>query len=381
MEAVAAFAATELPPSSASPALIRAALARAHARLRADLALYDAAGALLAQAGHPPPLLPGRPAAGFVPGAGGPAFVLHLDDGRWLATRLPRAPRRPGAWLVMMLGAVAIAVAAGAFPVARRLTRRLERLKAGVERLGRGDLSARVEVEGRDEVAALAESFNAAAARIEELMRTHKMLLANCSHELRTPLARIGMALSLAPSRIGPAERAHLKADVAELDHLIDEILLASRLDAVGAPQRSEEIDLLALAAEEGARFDAPVHGRPVYVRGEAALLRRMIRNLVENARRHGGDAVPDIEVGVSGDAGAFIEVRDRGPGVAADVRERVFEPFFRLPGAPETGRGSGLGLALVRQIARAHGGEAECLASESGGRFRVMLAAIAPSY
>src|SRR5437870_4321911 len=83
-------------------------------------------------------------------------------------------------------------------PCCRRRTRRLERLKSGVEQLGQGDLAARVAIEGKDEVATLAASFNAAAARIEELVRSNKMLLANCSHELRTPLTRINMALALA---------------------------------------------------------------------------------------------------------------------------------------------------------------------------------------
>src|SRR2546422_7148170 len=90
---------------------------------------------------------------------------------------------------------LALAVGVGAYPVVRRLTRRLERLQAGVESLGAGELSARVEVEGRDEVARLAESFNSSAARIEELVSAHKMLLANTSHELRTPLSRIRLRL------------------------------------------------------------------------------------------------------------------------------------------------------------------------------------------
>ena len=147
--------------------------------------------------------------------------------------------------------------------MARRLTRRLERLKAGVDQLGHGDLAARVRIEGKDEVAALAASFNRSAERIEELVRSHKMLLANCSHELRTPLTRIAMALALAGEGSIP-RRGELRADIAELDQLIEEILLASRLDAVRAPERSEDIDLLALAAEEAARDGIGVEGEPV---------------------------------------------------------------------------------------------------------------------
>src|SRR6266702_1777922 len=97
------------------------------------------------------------------------------------------------------------AVGVGAYPVVRRLTSRLERLQAGVESLGAGELSARVRVEGHDEVAQLAESFNRAAGRIEELVGAHKSLLANASHELRTPLARIRMAVELMKENADPA--------------------------------------------------------------------------------------------------------------------------------------------------------------------------------
>src|SRR6476469_87761 len=99
--------------------------------------------------------------------------------------------------LLLMLVIIALVVAAAAYPVVRRLTRRLERLQASVEAWGEGDLAARVAVEGQDEVASLAISFNQAATRIEALMRAQKSLLANASHELRSPLARIRVAVEL----------------------------------------------------------------------------------------------------------------------------------------------------------------------------------------
>jgi signal transduction histidine kinase len=151
--------------------------------------------------------------------------------------------------------------------------------------------------------------------------------------------------------------KADLERDIAELDTLIDEILLSSRLDAVNALDRSEEIDLLALAAEEGARYEhCTVGGEPVTVCGDRALLRRMVRNLIENAERHGAPPI-DIDVGRQGDR-ASLTVSDRGPGVAPADRERVFTPFFRVPGSDRSS-GAGLGLTLVRQIAHRHGGEA----------------------
>jgi len=273
---------------------------------------------------------------------------------------------------------VALAVALGAYPVARRLTRRLERLKAGVKQLGEGDLSARVQVEGRDEVASLAASFNQSASRVQELMRAHKMLLANCSHELRTPLTRINLALSLAGDRIDPQRRAELKADIAELDQLIEELLLASRLDAIRAPESRENIDLLALAAEEAARDGIAVEGRPLFVRGDRTLLRRLVRNLLDNARRHGGDPSPEVEVRSQG-ASAIFSVRDHGPGIAESEREKIFAPFYRPAGGSQTAGSNGLGLALVRQIARTHGGDVECRTADGGGTiFIVSLPKIA---
>lgn len=374
------FVTTSLPPATAPRAEQQRALDLLHGRLHVDIGLYGADGRPIAMAGRPLPPLPiDRVAPGFTPGPGGPAWLLHLPDGRWFAARLPHGPWRPGRWLLTFLATLAVAVAAGAYPVARGLTRRLERLKVGVERLGEGDLSARVPVEGRDEIAALADSFNRAAGRIEELVAAHKLLLANASHELRTPLARIGMALALAGERIDPAQQAHLKADIAELDQLIGEILLASRLDARKAPERSEEIDLLALAAEEAARDGLEVDGAPVSLRGDPTLLRRMIRNLIDNARRHGGDRAPEIRVAPADGGRTILDVRDHGPGVPEAERENIFAPFYRLKGAAETGRGSGLGLALVRQIAVSHGGTAQCLAADGGGTlFRVTLPAIA---
>ena len=144
----------------------------------------------------------------------------------------------------------------------RGLGRRLERLRAGVDRLGGGDLSARVKVEGRDEVAALAESFNRSAQRIEELVAAHRLLLANASHELRTPLARIAVAAALLGENADPKTRDSLKQDVAELDQLIEQILLASRLEAVPTLEHREPVDLLALAAEEASHYDLEAAGQ-----------------------------------------------------------------------------------------------------------------------
>jgi signal transduction histidine kinase len=341
-EVVAVIARNVLPPAAAPAAEQQAALERLTHDMRVDLALFAPDRRRLAGVGG---ALPAPERAGWQHGRGGPLLATHLADGRWLVARMPH-PRRGPAFGLFALALILVAVGVGAYPVVRRLTKRLERLQAGVEALGAGELSARVKVEGGDEVARLAESFNRAAARIEELVAAHKSLLANASHELRTPLARIRMALELGK------DKGEIERDIAELDALIDEVLLASRLDAVRTPERVEDVDLLALAAEEAARYELEAQGEPVVVPGDPRLLRRMIRNLLENARRHGA---PPIEVRVKD---REIRVCDGGAGVPEADRERIFEPFYRRAGSKE---GIGLGLALVRQIARRHGGEARC--------------------
>jgi signal transduction histidine kinase len=373
-EVAGTLAQNVLPAAGAPNSEQQAALERLAANLKADVALFTADRTPIATVGTPLPAPDGvRGRGGWLRQGSGPVWAVRLPDGRWLVARVPHDHRRPGLGLFFTLLLVAVAVGVGAYPVVRRVTARLERLQAGVESLGAGDLGARVKVEGRDEVARLAESFNRAAARIEELVGAHKTLLANTSHELRTPLARIRMAVELMKESADPKRKRELEQDIAELDALIDEILLASRLDAVKDRETDEDVDLLALASEECARYEeAVLDGQPAIIRGDPRLLRRLIRNLLENARRHGA---PPIEVRVLRAAGGVeLRVSDQGPGIPEAEREGVFQPFHRFAGSV-SGVGVGLGLTLVRQIARRHGGDAQYLGREpSGGCFVVSL-------
>lgn len=317
-----------------------------------------------------------------VPGQG-LEFDVTLNDGRSLTLRVaPRdrppppsalAPWRSPFGLGWMVALVGVAVALGVYPIVRRITKRLEELQRGVQRWGEGDLSVRIAEDGQDEVADLSNRFNAAAARIEQLVRSHKSLLANASHELRSPLTRIRMGLELMGERPSLAARDEISRNIGELDQLIDEILLASRLDAKEADMGTvETVDLTGLAAEECARVDADLDvidgtdGDVLTVRGVPRLLRRAIRNLLENARRYGAGET-SVELG-SRNGAAEIRVNDRGPGVPAALRERIFEPFYRLPGASERNGGVGLGLALVKSITERHGGNVRCEDRPGGG-------------
>ncbi|HSQ70785.1 MAG TPA: HAMP domain-containing sensor histidine kinase, partial [Rubrivivax sp.] len=274
--------------------------------------------------------------------------------------------------LLALLIVLFLAVAAGAWPVVRGLTRRLEALKQGVEAFGAGALHQRVAEDGRDEVAALGASFNRAATRIEALLHSHRSLLANASHELRSPLARLKMAVAMLEDTPPPqraALRHEIDTDIAELDALVEEVLLTSRLDAAAAMDLREPVALLPLAVEEAARVGAVAQGDDVQVRGDERLLRRAVRNLLENARRYGGGEVEVVVARAPGPAAAVeVRVKDRGPGVPEADRERIFEAFFRLPGHAEREGGVGLCLALVRQIAGRHGGQVRCEPRPGGG-------------
>jgi signal transduction histidine kinase len=316
----------------------------------------------------------------------GPEFTVRMVDGQTMHLHLPRPPaatwRAPFGFF-WTLGLVAVAVALAIYPIVRRLTHRLEALQRNVERWGNGDLSVRMATGGRDEVGFLATGFNKAAEQIETLVKTRedlltsqKSLLANASHELRSPLTRIRMGLELMGSATSPTARNEISRNIGELDQLIDEILLASRLDAKEADLGTvEPVDLVGLAAEECARTQATldVEVSAVLVPGVAKLLRRVVRNLLENARRYGAGEVTLLIR--SADGFATVEVCDRGPGVPEALQQRIFEPFYRLPGASEREGGVGLGLALVKSITLRHGGTVSCRNRFDGGAcFEVRL-------
>ena len=277
----------------------------------------------------------------------------------------------------LLLFVAALIVGLGAYPISRRLTYRLERLKQGVDALGQGKLETRVQVQGCDEIAQLASSFNASAERIQALLASHRQLLANASHELRSPLARMQMSLALLAEQKNLEQATEVKTlrhDMQELNQLVEEILLASRLDTVEIPLERSLVDLSALLAEECARLprvdcEAPA----IELMGDARLLRRLLRNLLENAVRHGG---AEVEARLMlANQQVVLQVLDRGSGIPPEAQERVFEPFYRPVGFGEGKGGWGLGLSLVRQIANRHGGSVTCRSRDGGGSvFEVIL-------
>ncbi len=362
-------------PAGTDPAEAQLVLTRLHAALGADITLHAPDGRIIARAGNPIPLpAPGR--RGWNPETRR-IHVARLPDGRTVSVRFEGGAFGPhGATPFFWLALIALMLAIVAWPVTRRLTGRLERLRQGVEEWGKGNLASRAPVEGKDEVAAVAATFNQAAERIEALVAAHRSLLANASHELRSPLARLRMASELHEAAPSEARSREIARNLAELDGLVEEILLASRLDHPETRELADEqVDLLALATEVGARCGVDAGGDPAMVRGDARLLARLVRNLMHNAVRHGA---PPVRATVHKAEGAVeFMVRDHGPGIAEADRERVFEPFYRPSGRGEDAGGWGLGLALVRQIAHRHGASVRVETPADGGaRFIVRFPA-----
>jgi signal transduction histidine kinase len=394
----------------ADPAALTERLEGLHADFDVDVAVRDLDGRVLASAGAP---LPPPPADELLAARAGqvvtrPRPVPHAlapvrepTLGVVVATVEVSAHRRfgpPGLLRPLLFVAVVLAVVAVATrPLARRLSRPLERLTAAARRLGGGDLAARVPAAAArlrwwrrrhppaDEIAELTRAFNDMAERVERLVRGEKELLANVSHELRSPLARLRLALALLP-REGAAEAriAEAERDLAELERLIDDVLATARLEATGLPTRLGEVDVRALLAglAERAAGDPVVAGRtvrvsdgpPLVLVADEALVRRALWNLVENAAKYGA---PPITLAAAPDGDRVtLSVTDEGPGIPPEARERVLDPFHRLDAARTPGRsgpaGVGLGLTFARRVAEVHGGTiAVAPAAGAGGHER----------
>ena len=256
--------------------------------------------------------------------------------------------------------------------IARRVVRPLGQVARVAREIGDGKLDSRVQL-GRHspgEIGMLADAINDMAGRIEKQMSDQRELLAAVSHEIRTPLGHMRVLVELA--RDGEPLRAdELEREIVEVDTLVDQLLASSRLEFDSLD--CHELDAVDVCARALERAGEPaerlvVETDDTHLSGDPTLLARALANLVENARRHGEQLV---SLRVTGNADALrFEVEDRGPGFAEADLERVFESFFRGERKAGSSHASlGLGLALVRRIARAHGGRVWANNGESGAR------------
>lgn len=270
---------------------------------------------------------------------------------------------------------VLVVLSFGTWGAARWLGRPLGRIAWTARAFGSGDLSARTGLERGDELGEVAHAFDEMAERIEGLLRTERELLANVSHELRTPLARIRTALDIAADDPGTAQAmlAEIDEDLGELQHIVDDVLTAARLDPEArrggplVPLRRAPTPIPELVDPAVARLctahpavkvelDLPADLPPVEV--DALLVRRVIGNVLENARRYGPADGPIVVRGSASGGQVHLEIEDRGMGIAPADLAKVFVPFFRAETSRTRDKGGiGLGLTLAKRIVDAHGG------------------------
>jgi signal transduction histidine kinase len=287
----------------------------------------------------------------------------------------------------LLLGVPLLIVVAGVttYLFAGRALRPVEAIRAQVAEMTGKDLGRRVPVPpARDEVGRLAETMNGMIARLQDAQGVQRRFVADASHELRSPLATIATGLELMQN--GTADRGTvtaLRGETSRLNKLVEGLILLARADERGLQPRREEVDLDEVVDQERGRpadgaVVAEVQAAPVRVVGDRGQLARVVRNLVDNARRHARSRVL-VTAGREGDM-AVLEVADDGPGVPAADRARVFERFVRLDDArARSDGGSGLGLAIVAEVVAAHGGSVEVTDAPGGGAlFRVRIPAAA---
>jgi signal transduction histidine kinase len=317
------------------------------------------------------------------PPGGGPRFELDLvgafiagvrtSDGNWTVVRPAPEPfpndwqRKVALWLA---GCVVLAVPA-VWWFARRITAPIQRFAQAAERLGRDPHAPPVALKGPAEIGMAAGAINEMQTRLKRYVDDRTAMVGAISHDLRTPLARIRFKLEAKTP-----DRAAILSDVEKMEAMIGSVLAFIR-DAA-AVDRREDLDLLSVA--EVVVDDAALTGGdvqlvdsvPLTVTGDAVALQRLLGNLVDNALKYGGAARVRIR---EQDRQAVVEIEDDGPGLPSAELARVFEPFYRADASRNLDRGGvGLGLAVARSLARAHGGDVELISKPGGLTARVSL-------
>lgn len=333
------------------------------AHLRADLPDHEVRGA-----GLPPGLTPDT---GFGPVL---RFSVRLGDGTWLNVFAPLHPPppllRPRFLVPILLSA--LVVAAAALLAVRRAVRPFAVFAAQASRLGVDVAAPALDEAGPREVRRAAHAFNVMQARIRRFVEDRTQMLAAISHDLRTPITRLRLRAEFVEDE---AERTRMLADLDEMERMIAATLVFARDDAAREDSRPTDVaalvqglvdDLSAQGAEAG--YDGPdrlvMTIRPI-------ALKRAVSNLLDNAVKYGRSA--EIHLDAAGSE-VRLAVEDRGPGIPATDRERVFSPFVRLEASRsrDTG-GTGLGLSVARAAIRAHGGDI-VIADRPGGGARVVV-------
>ena len=311
-------------------------------------------------------------------------------------------PSLPLHLVMLHVAAFILAFVFVAGPLARSIAHPLENLRGLAIELGNGNLSVRAASTRRDEIGDLSRAFDTMAEQIHKLRAAERQLLGDVSHELRTPLSRMRVVVELARDADADVTRVHrylgeVTSDLVELESLVDDIIMSSRLDAEAArwhearpPLRKTRVAVTTLVDAAVTRFHERWPHRHIdvghggdlggdlgEVDGDPAMLRRVLDNLLDNACKYSPDDEP-VGLHVTRDAaGIRIEVVDRGEGIPAEDRDRVFTAFYRAdPSRTRASGGVGLGLTLARRIVDAHAGTIGFdSTTDRGSRFWFVLA------
>lgn len=281
--------------------------------------------------------------------------AYRRDDGSWIIVSPP--PQLSGMFRMMIWFAGGILVVSPlAFWFANRLTAPVQRFADAAEQLGRNPEGASLTVEGPAEIGIAAEAFNRMQQRLKRYVRDRVNTISTISHDLRIPLTRLRFRAECA----SPALRDGILSDVDKMEAMISEVL--AFMKGAGASGAREDVDLAGLlddvAKSMGRLGSLTVRtNEPLIVEGNPRSLERLFINLIDNAQKYGGGRV-SIVVDQENEGHAVVAVRDRGPGIAVEEREQVFQPFYRTDKTRERAQGAGLGLTSARAIARAHGGD-----------------------
>lgn len=334
-----------------------------------------------------PPQARSRPPRAVVFDGSGYGYVPIVREGRLVGAakfETGGPPVRPSR-LIIPLAVALVVLLFAARAVSWQLARPLEQVANAAERFGAGNLSVRTELPHRrrwvaEEVRELADSFDRMAERIETIVRDQRELLGAISHELRSPLGRARVALEIARERAAANDKSFdvIEKELGNVDAILGDLLAATRAGL--SDLRREKVDLRAwleqrLAAEPtppAVELSAPSDARASI---DVALLGRAVHNLLQNARNHGHPSDRPLQVRLEvTPVHARITVRDHGPGFAPELLERAFEPFVRGDVARKPSGGTGLGLALVRRIAEAHGGQASAKNVDGGAEVAIEI-------
>ncbi|NLS28721.1 Sensor histidine kinase RcsC [Sphingomonas sp. S2M10] len=319
------------------------------------------------RAGVPPAPRPASPAAAQdVIVAGGFEASLRMPDGSWRTVTAGSGQEPWRLFVVVWLLLSALAAAVFAWAMARRFARPIGAFARAAERLGRDPRAPPIELDGPAEIAEAARAFNDMQARLNRYVDDRATMLAAVAHDLRTPLMRLGLRIEDAD----PAIRGACEGDIREMQAMISAVMAYVRdTSRIGVRRPLDLRSLAETVVDDAADRGAAVSlesGEPVVLEADPVALKAMLANLVGNAVKYAGGAQLVLEARAHE---AVIAVRDRGPGIADEDMERVFDPFFRGERSRnrDTG-GMGLGLASARATARAHGGDISLHRRDGGG-------------